>query len=145
MQIVELLALMSDPETIKDLSLSQRLMAGLYTTLLGMGITFLALVVLMFLTSLMDKVGGKEKPPATSPRASKAAQSAGKDVASGKEVTVTRQASDDEELAAAITSALALVLETSTSNFVVKNIRRVEDASTSWSRAGLADQLQRNF
>lgn len=139
MQIVELLALMSDPETIKSLSFNQRLMAGLYTTLLGMGITFLALIVLMFLTSLMDKVGGKEKTPTTAPRASKKARS------SKKKAEVSQQASDDEEIAAAITTALAIMLETSTSNFVVKSIRRVEDSSTSWSRAGLADQLQRKF
>jgi len=145
MQIVELLALMSDPETIKDLSLSQRLMAGLYTTLLGMGITFLALIVLMFLTSLMDKVGGKEKPPASAPRSPKAARPSGSNAAAGAKAAATPQAADDEALAAAITTALALVLETPTSHFVVTSIRRVEDSSTSWSRAGLADQLQRKF
>jgi sodium pump decarboxylase gamma subunit len=139
MQIVDLLATFSNPDTIDSLSASQRLMAGLVTTLLGMGITFLALVVLMFVTSLMEKIGGKEKAPVPAPRARKTSQS------SGGKTDVNRRGSNDEEIAAAITTALAVMLETSTSNFVVKTIRRVEDSSTSWSRAGLADQLQRKF
>jgi Na+-transporting methylmalonyl-CoA/oxaloacetate decarboxylase gamma subunit len=59
MQIVDLLATFSNPETFDSLTTTQRLMAGLVTTLLGMGITFVALVTLMVVTSFMDKLGGK--------------------------------------------------------------------------------------
>jgi sodium pump decarboxylase gamma subunit len=143
MQIVDLLATFSNPETFDSLTTTQRLMAGLVTTLLGMGITFVALVTLMVITSFMDKlggnkIGGEKQTAAVAPRPAKAATAGG-------QKTLSRPASDDEEIAVAITTALAIMLETSHSNFMVKTIRRVEDSSTSWSRAGLADQLQRKF
>ena len=68
MEIVDLLATFSDPSTIKSLTASQRLMAGLVTTLLGMGITFVALVVLLFITSLFDKLSALEKTQSESPQ-----------------------------------------------------------------------------
>ncbi len=138
MQIVDLLATFSDPEAIESLSASQRLTAGLITTLLGMGITFLALVVLMLVTSVLDKLVGAEKVPAGAPRAIGSAPigSAVDDLES------SRREQGDDELVAAITAALAVMLETSEARFVVRKITRVEDSSTVWSRAGIAEQLQ---
>ena len=133
MQIVDLLATFSNPETIASLSASQRLIAGLVTTLLGMGITFVALIVLMIVTSLLDKIVGAEKAPAEAPHGTGAAV---------QDIVSNRREQDDDEVVAAITSALAVMLETTETSFVVRKIRRVEDSSTSWSRAGIAEQLQ---
>lgn len=142
MQIAESLTAMSDPEKIGNLDPSQRLLAGLYPASLGMGIKFLALIVLMFSTSLMGMIGqfgGKKETPAAAPYAPRTKRTG------GATSDIDRQAPDDEEIAAAITTALAVMLETSPSSFVVKTIRRVEDSSTAWSRAGLAEQMQMRF
>lgn len=134
MQIVELLEAFSNPETMQSLSAAQRLEAGLVTTLLGMGITFLALIVLMVVTALFEKVGGEAQAPPKR-KGSGAAASPGSEP--------KRQVQeDDEELVTAITAALAVMLDTSAESLVVRNVKRVDDAQAQWSRAGLAEQLQ---
>jgi uncharacterized membrane protein YqgA involved in biofilm formation len=55
MDTIELLAKFGDPDVIKTLSLMDRMIAGLITTFLGMGITFIALVVLQFMIVIMAK------------------------------------------------------------------------------------------
>lgn len=43
---------------------------------------------------------------------------------------------EEEETVAAITAAIACVLETSTSDFIVKNIKRTPEMDSIWSMAG---------
>lgn len=131
MDTIELLAKFADPETLKTLTAMQRLTAGLITTMLGMGITFIALIVLQFVIGLMAKLSVKESPveqqvgPQPEPAQSSAAQ----------------EQQNDEELVAAITVALAVQLKTAASNIVIRNIRKVEDHSPVWNRVGLTEQM----
>ncbi len=131
MEIVDLLAHFSDPASIKDLSVSQRMLAGLVTTLLGMGITFVALVILQIVTSLLGKLAPEKKSRST---------------ALSKDGLPTDKAAlnldrNEEELVAAITSTLALMLEKPASSIVVKNITRIDKATPVWSRAGITEQM----
>ncbi|WP_163339006.1 OadG family protein [Desulfopila sp. IMCC35008] len=133
MDTVELLAKFSDPEVIGTLSLTQRLLAGLITTILGMGITFLALVILQIVTSLFEKLApthtaALQPSPAPAP-------------APAQEPDQKQQ---EEELIAAITVALATQLQTTTSKIVIRNIRKLEDHSPTWNRVGLAEQMNNN-
>ena len=66
MVITELLSRFADPEIIHTLSLTDKLIAGLVATTLGMGITFVALVLLQMVIVLMDKLMHR---PATTPAA----------------------------------------------------------------------------
>jgi len=134
MEIVDLLALFSDPSTIKKLSLSQKLTASLVTTILGMGITFLALIILQIVTSQFDKLN---RTRAETPDAQL--------VHTARKTTVEQPVKDtmvNDELVAAVTTALAMALETSATNIIIKDIKRVADTTPVWSKAGIAEQVQ---
>jgi len=134
MDLAEVFANFSDPQKIKDLPAMALLWGGLVTTLLGMGITFVALYLLQLLIGLFEKIGGAEE---VQPAATK------KKVAEAIAKPAVRPASQsDGELVAAITAALALMLETSASGIVIRGIRRIEDATPAWGRAGIAEQMQ---
>ncbi len=131
MTTTELLAKFADPEIIQTLSLSDKLFAGLMATILGMGITFISLIVLQFAMVLMEKMLGRpakqsvrkalhSSPPAPSP-----------------EVT----GADDNELIAVISSVIALQLKTSVNNIVIRNIEKIEDSSSAWNRTGRLEQM----
>lgn len=130
MDTVELLSKFSDPEVMKTLPIMERMIAGLITTVLGMGITFISLIVLQFAIGLMArftsvKVEKTEKvqTPASTVGAA------------------TVDIAKDEEIVAAITTALAIQLKTSVSNIVIRNIEKVEESSTAWHKAGITEHM----
>lgn len=132
MDSVELLMKFADPEVMKTLTLSERLSAGLITTVLGMGITFISLVALQFVVGFMAKLSDEKvkEVPAESMRK--------------EETPLEMDDSDlrkDEELVAAISVAIAMKLKTGVGNIVIRNIERVEDTTPAWNKAGLLEQL----
>ncbi len=131
MDTVELLRQFSDPELMKALSGTDRLMAGLITTVLGMGITFLSLIILQFVTAFMEKFAAK---PEEAPEAAAAPQAPAD---KAPEVDLKK----DEELVAVLSAAIAMQMKTSVSNIVIRNIERVEDKSPMWSRAGILENV----
>jgi len=131
MTTTELLAQFANPETLKALSFSNKLLAGLVTTVLGMGITFIALIILQFLISWMDRlINSSSKSEKAAPPAPTVitASEAGSRV-------------DDGELVAVITATLAMQMRTSIDTIVIKNIRKIEDRSPLWNRAGIIEQM----
>jgi len=131
----DLLTTFADPEKLKDFTTAQRLSAGLVTTILGMGITFVVLITLQFITSLFENLSGSEKKkpvptskPAPAPTAGKAEDKLA--------------ARTDDELVPVIAASVAMMLETSAGNIVIRDIRKVEDTSLTWRRAGIAEQMQ---
>ncbi|MFN2355030.1 MAG: OadG family transporter subunit [Desulfopila sp.] len=135
MDTIELLAKFSDPQLIETLSTGNRLFAGLITTVLGMGITLVSLVVLQVVMAIMAKF--------TAPASSAALQAdtVGSAAESVDEPDKADAPVNDEELVAAIATALALQLKTSVGNIVIRNIEKVEDTSSAWHRAGIAEQM----
>ena len=96
--------------------------AGL-NTLMGMGIVFLVLIFLSFLISLFKFVNRPEKKteaPAPAPAAEPVA-------------AVEEDLTDDLELVAVITAAIAASEETSGDGFVVRSIKKVNRSK--WHRA----------
>lgn len=135
MTVTELLEGFANPDMIQSLSLSDKLTAGLVTTLLGMGITFSALIILQFIIAWMDQLLNKKKqtPGETIPIKPQPADPPD----STTEITLQ----DDLELVAVITSVLAMNLKTSVENIVIKNIEKIEDRSPAWNRAGIIEQM----
>lgn len=133
MSIVDLLALFSDPASLKNLSMSQKMTASLVTTLLGMGITFIALIVLQAVITIMAKVTTTEK----------------KMPAIGSEVVPDTSGNEEtsisEEEVAAITLSLSMVLNRPPGGLVIRRISRVEDTVSAWNRAGLNEQIFDNL
>ena len=138
MTVTELLASFANPEVMPALAASDKMFAGLITTILGMGITFTALVVLLFIIGWMDKILNRqnkaqqiEASPAPTPSEQFEA------------VEATEQ--DDKELIAVITATIAMQLKTSVDNIVIKNIEKVDDRSPAWNRAGILEQMNSRF
>lgn len=128
---MDLLSQFADPQIMKTLSMSDKLTAGLITTMLGMGITFTALVVLQFIIPFMDKLLNKKE--AQSPKTTITQHVAPS--------TPSPDKTDDTELIAVITSVLAMKLKTSTENIVIRNIEKISDHSPAWNRAGIIEQM----
>lgn len=125
----------ADPELIKQMSTADKLLGSLVTTLLGMCITFMVLILLWGIIALMTKVlyrPGKSDAAKVAP--APAAQPKGGD-------TLTAIEEEDTSLIAVITAAIAASLQKSGQSIVVKNIRRVSDNMPAWARAAKQEQI----
>lgn len=132
MTTFELLKKFADPNLIQNLPVPDKLMAGLITTLLGMGITFLALIILMIIISSMDRLINRRAPAPAEPETGTAVpeQAAGRG-----------DLRDDNELVAVLTAVIAMKMKTSVGNIVIRNIEKIEDGSPNWNRAGIIEQM----
>ena len=131
MAITELLTQFADPEVIHTLSVADKLIAGLVATILGMGITFTALILLQFVIVLMDKlIKQPAKPDTEKTQTVKSTQT------DTKPVSFT-----DNELIAVLSSVIALQLKKPVNNIVIKNIEKINTPSPAWNRAGIIEQM----
>ena len=132
MTISELLKKFGDPDIIQSLSMSDKMMAGLVTICLGMGITFSALIILQFVISWMDKLLNRstKKVETTSNLPEKTEPEARPE-----------NVQDDKELIAVISSVIAMKMATSVDNIVIKNIKKTKSSTPAWSQAGITDLM----
>jgi sodium pump decarboxylase gamma subunit len=131
MTTTELLAGFANPETIHSLSLADKLFAGLFATILGMGITFAALILLQFVIVFMEKLLSRKKEAADQPAKVKLTEDA----------ALQPEAEDNRELIAVISTVLATQLQTSPNNIVIRNITRIDPPVPAWNRAGIIEQM----
>ncbi len=112
---------------------------SLMVMLVGITIVFIGLVVLIFLIKVLvkatDGFGKKKQAPAPAAPAPAAAPA--------EEVPEAPAAQDETPLVAAITAALAVVLERDASAFTVRRIRRV--GNPAWNRLGKEVQMNSHF
>ncbi len=127
---MSLMEMFADPALFESLSMGEKMLGSFITMCMGMGITFLILLLLWLIIAIMNKVmntGGKEQVAA--PPADRAAAP----VASAK---------DDGALIAVIAAAVAAASGTSVNNLVVRKISRVTGDLPSWAVAGTADCIE---
>lgn len=133
-------------DTIHTLTLNQKMFFSLVVTILGMGITFVGLIVIQYMIGItsvivrgiekrINKAVTIDKSPALQPEV---IQVTPKAVLNGQDELT-------EEVVAVITAAIAASLQTHTSNIVVKNIRRVSQTTPAWATAGRSEQLGSRF
>ena len=124
-------------ETFNQMIMSDKLLATGYVIILGVGITFVALVLIWWITVLMSKTIQtiearnaivEVKPLTPQPVAA-----------------VQVDATDDEELIAVISAAIAASLNTSMDNFKVTNIRRISDSTPTWGKIGRSEVMNARF
>ena len=111
---------------------------GLSVAVVGIGVVFAALVILIALIKVMEKV----VLSATSKKKISESVKAAEPVA---ETAPAAAQADSGELIAVITAAIAAVLEAeggeqAAGGFVVRSIRRVQSAPA-WNRAGREEQV----
>lgn len=124
--------------TGKDLPLSEALSMGGQTTVIGLSIVFGVLIILMIVLMLMKVIFYKDpnkqtKTEATAPAAETAP------------VAAEAEETDEDELIAVLTAAIAASLNTSTYNLKIKSYRRVDSKQPAWNRAGLTETINNRF
>ncbi len=125
----------ADPVLIEQMPLGAKISAALFVTVMGMLITFAALIVLWGLTVLYSKVvrsfenkNTEQKAPSVSPAPAATPQ-------------VQSDQGEDEELVAVIAAAIAAATGKKPHNLVVRQIRQIVDATPAWGQAGRVQQM----
>lgn len=137
MGITELLAQLANPETVKTLSFADKMLASLVVTFLGMGITFIALIILQVVIGLLARFTAQPKrqpAPEPAPPAPSALPA----------VSTSISADDDDELVAVISAVLAMYPTSATGDIVIRNIRKIGSVPA-WGKAGIVDQMNSRF
>lgn len=128
-------------DTFVQMSMSEKLAATGYVIVLGMGITFIALILIWWVTVLMSKTIQKLEGNTT--------------ITEAKAPTVQSQVvvnalnnqsvEDEEALIAVISAAIAASMNTSVQNIRVANIRRIADSTPTWGKSGRSDVMNARF
>ena len=118
--------------TGKGVTMADALSTGGMTTVVGLGIVFAVLVILMIVLYLFKLIFYKEPKKLVT-----------KEPEAPKEATeVKSEATEDEdELIAILTAAVAASLNTSTYNLQIKSYRRVKDNRPAWNKEGLRETI----
>ena len=126
--------------TGKGVTLGEALSMGGQTTVIGLGIVFGVLVVLMIVLFLFRVIFYKDP-------SKKKNNSVTESVAEVEQTAVAEVSdeTDEEELIAVLTAAVAASLNTSTYNLRIKSYRRIEDKRPSWRTAGLRETISNRF
>lgn len=130
-------------ETFYQMSMSDKLIATGYVIILGVGITFIALMLIWWITVLMSKT--IQKLEAKTNLTEVKSQSSQKPVLQPAPILETASVDDESELVAVITAAIASSLSTSVSSIRVTNIRRIVDATPAWGKSGRNDVMNARF
>ncbi|HAS73701.1 MAG TPA: hypothetical protein DCS67_06115 [Clostridiales bacterium UBA8960] len=129
-------------DTFVEMELGEKLIATGYVIILGMAITFTALVLIWFLTSLMSKmiqkIESKNTVAKVKPQPAQSPTSAANTAPTVAQVSTDE---DESELIAVITAAVAASLNTSMHNIRVSNIRRVSDSTPVWGKSGRSEVM----
>lgn len=141
-----------DPNTIHQLTLSQKMISSLIVTALGMGVTFVGLIAIQFMMQITSRVVKSIEDRINKPVViDRTQQVAPKPAAEPRLEEIQRIATESgseeitEELIAVITAAIAATLGTHASGIVVSNIRRVDNNTPMWAMAGRTEQLNSRF
>ena len=124
-------------DTFAQMGMADKLLATGYVILLGMGITFVALILIWFITAMMSKMiqtfEKSKNPSKTMPEPAKMINTA--------PVQPVYETEDDGELIAIITAAIAASMNTSMHQIRVSNIRRIQDTTPVWGKTGRNDVM----
>jgi len=130
-----MMEMFANPDLFGQLSLGEKLAGAGVTTLMGMGITFIVLLILWACIAIMSralKAADKKEAPAPAAAAPAAAAPAAPAAAA--------PAADNGELIAVITAAIAaLEGSAAASNLIVRKINRISGETPSWANAGHMD------
>lgn len=149
MQEYGLMERFADPALFETLTTGEKAVAGLVTTLMGMGTTFLVLIMLWGIIALTSKIIRGAETKAT---VAAAAKSAGLDVKSKDATAIgviggtpapqaaTVSVEAGQELIAVLMAAIAASSGSElASNLKIRKIQRISGSNTAWNSAGVND------
>ncbi len=128
----------ADPTYFEGLSMGERLTGATVTMCMGLGITFIVLLVLWGCIAVMAKITHR---PAKSSESIEAAPAEAKAPAAPAAAAAVAESAEtaDGELVAVIAAAVAAMENTVVSNLVVRKITRVSGPTNAWASAGLSE------
>lgn len=129
----------SDPNLLSQMTAGEKFSAAMITTGLGMGITFMALLLLWGVIIVMTKVLNQDKKKAPVNIVEKPA------IIETVAVEETEEDGISAELVAVISAAIAASMNTSIHNIVVRNVVRTGNHSPAWNTAGRQEQMNTRF
>lgn len=138
----------TDPTILETMSVGEKLLDSLLVMVLGMGVTFLVLVFLMFSIGVLrvlfqGKKATEDKARPKQPVAAPAkANTAGDDDELIAVINAAIAASQQEDIIAVIAGAIA-AMETSGRRLKIQSIRRVTDPMPIWAQDGLMKNMRR--
>lgn len=126
---------LADPELIKQMSTSDKLLGALIVTVLGMVITFVVLMLLWGLIVLMTKI--MNKPVRKETNVVNTVEKA-----TPKEENITTSDLEEEgELVTVITAAIAASMQRPIQTILVKKIKRTQNKRPAWANAAQQEQI----
>lgn len=119
--------------------LIEKLQQGALVTVFAMGIVFAVLIVLMGIIMFQSYVLRERRNNSQEniDKGSSAPASANVNIEQTKTVYSVEEVSNDEEIAAAIVAAICAYTNSSSSDFVIKSIKRVNNSVPAWRRSGI--------
>jgi len=130
---MSLMELFADPSKFDTLSLGEKVIGSLVTALLGMGTTFVVLILIWGFIALTGRIVRKEKT---------ATQSGTTQAPVMAPTLAPAPANGDAALIAVIMAAIAATEGTAlANNLVVRKIRRIPGPDPVWSNAGRQESL----
>lgn len=127
----------ANPDTIGSLSFSDKMTGSLITMVMGMGTTFVVLILLWALIAAMSKLFVSTEKRGS---AGAAASSAGQSAAAPAPAGALSPQGGDGELAAVVAAAIAAFEgSTGADGLIVRRIRRVSGQANAWNDAGRSD------
>lgn len=139
-----LMDIFADPSKFDTLSLGDKVIGSLVTALMGMGVTFIVLILIWGFIAMVGKIVRKDetaakKEPVDVPLAQATSAMETNPVSSG---TPTVAGSQDGTLVAVIMAAIMAAEGSAfTNNLVIKKIRRIPGPDPIWSHAGRNESL----
>lgn len=121
-------------QDMSQMPVMERLINALIVTVLGMGITFIVLIALMYTIKLMSAFFNKKTEP--TPLVSAPAPVA---------VVPDKEVSDDEELVAILIAAVASASGQSYEKIKLRGYREVGIDLPLWSQAGVLETMNREI
>ncbi|MFY9505240.1 MAG: OadG family protein [Caldicoprobacterales bacterium] len=113
--------------------------SGSKVMILGLAAVFLALTIIVLVINILNKAVNKEA--ATEKKDKDINVEDNKLDEKQSTVTIDNEVTDDSELIAVITAAVAASLNRSTHNIIVRRVERIRGNRSQWNKAGRYEHL----
>lgn len=137
----------ADPKILETMTLGEKMLNSTMVMLLGMGVTFVVLIFLMFSIGLLRRMFQGKQAAETPPRPKQPVAAPAKIESSSDEdellaVITAALAASQEDVIAVIAGAIA-AMETPGRRLKIQSIRRVSEPMPIWAQDGLMNNMRR--
>lgn len=133
----------ADPNLFANLSFADKIAGSLVTTVMGIGATFVILIIIWLVISIISRIINPTQGKAKKPQTDIAVAEAVKVQPSSTVADTKTEELQGTELIAVIMAAIAAKEGSEyTSNLIVRKINRISGSRPTWNLAGSADCVE---